>query len=171
MELNCKSKIFDDLFEIRGQGLIRNMKKLFEKINNFESDVLDEMCFWHKPYYKLGFIDGMNFKKEIVEEKVIDNVDNEDSIYNVVDDIWDYIDKVKSTNLKANNEYIKATKRLAEIKEKYPKVMDFYDNNKITEFTQEEMKAILEIKELYDTRNMLDSEEMFKIGLRQGKSL
>ena len=33
------------------------------------------------------------------------------------------------------------------------------------------MKAILEIKELYDTRNMLDSEEMFKIGLRQGKSL
>ena len=27
MELNCKSKIFDDLFEIRGQGLIRNYTK------------------------------------------------------------------------------------------------------------------------------------------------
>ena len=205
MELNCKSKILDDLFEIRGEGLIRDyikrkgkpksskkaekteeqlvefmkkfiknekdMKKLFEKINNFESDVLDEMCFWHKPYYKLGFIDGMNLKKEIVEEKIIDNVNNEDSIYSVVDDIWDYIDKVKYTNLKANNDYIKATKRLAEIKAKYPKVMDFYDNNKIAEFTQEEMKAILEIKELYDTRNMLESEEMLKIGLRQGKSL
>ena len=73
--------------------------------------------------------------------------------------------------MKANNDYIKATKRLAEIKGKYPKVMDFYDNNKIAEFTQEEMKAILEIKELYDSRNMLEAEEMFKIGLRQGKSL
>ncbi len=49
--------------------------------------------------------------------------------------------------------------------------MNFYDNNKIAEFTQEEMKAILEIKELYDLRNMLESEEMFKIGVKTGKSL
>lgn len=132
---------------------------------------MGEMCFWYKPYYKAGFIDAISLKKQIKEEKITDNISNEDSIYNSVDDIWDYIDKQKYNNLKANNDYIKATKRLAEIKGKYPKVMDFYDNNKIAEFTQEEMKAILEIKELYDSRNMLEAEEMFKIGLRQGKSL
>ena len=149
----------------------KDIKNLYGKLNKFELCAMGEMCFWYKPYYKAGFIDAISLKKQIKEEKITDNISNEDSIYNSVDDIWDYIDKQKYNNLKANNDYIKATKRLAEIKEKYPKVMDFYDNNKIAEFTQEEMKAILEIKELYDSRNMLEAEEMFKIGLRQGKSL
>lgn len=149
----------------------KDIKNLYEKLNKFELCAMGEMCFWYKPYYKIGFIDGISIKKQIKEERIASNISNEDSIYNSVDDIWDYIDREKYTSLKANNEYIKATKKLAEIKAKYPKVMDFYDNNKIAEFTQEEIKAILEIKELYDTRNMLESEEMFKIGLRQGKSL
>lgn len=149
----------------------KDMQNLYEKLNKYELCVMSEMCFWFKPYYKTGFIDALSLKKQIKEERIASNTSNEDSIYNSVDDIWDYIDREKYNNLKANNDYIKATKRLAEIKEKYPKVMNFYDNNKITEFTQEEMKAILEIKELYDERNILESEEMFKIGLRQGKSL
>ena len=49
--------------------------------------------------------------------------------------------------------------------------MEFFDNEKIVEFTQEELKAILEITDLYSQRTMLEAEEMFKIGLRQGKSL
>ena len=133
---------------------------------------MGQMCFFFFLYYKTGFIDAISLNKQIKEEKIAsNNSNNEDNIYNSVDDIWDYIDQQKYNNLKANNEYIKASKRLAEIKEKYPKVMNFYDNNKIAEFTQEEMKAILEIKELYDLRNMLESEEMFKIGVKTGKSL
>ena len=37
----------------------------------------------------------------------------------------DYIDQQKYNNLKANNEYIKASKRLAEIKRKIPKSNEF----------------------------------------------
>ena len=168
------NNVEDDLINFM-KKFIKNeedMQKLYEKINQFELYAMGQMCFWYKPYYKTGFIDAISLNKQIKEEKIAsNNSNNEDNIYNSVDDIWDYIDQQKYNNLKANNEYIKASKRLAEIKEKYPKVMNFYDNNKIAEFTQEEMKAILEIKELYDLRNMLESEEMFKIGVKRGKSL
>lgn len=149
----------------------KDIKNLYEKLNKFELCAMGEMCFWYKPYYKTGFIDAISLKKQIKEEKIKDNTSNEDSIYNVVDDIWDYIDRVKYNNLKANDRYVEISKKLAEVKRKYPNVMEFFDNEKIVEFTQEELKAILEITDLYSQRTMLEAEEMFKIGLRQGKSL
>lgn len=85
--------------------------------------------------------------------------------------MWDYIDREKYSNLKKNDEYTKTNKRIVEIKEKYPNVRKFYEDNKIVKFTEEEMQALVEVKELYDKINILESEEIFRIGLRQGKSL
>ncbi len=201
MKLNCKFNILDELFEIRGGDLIRNYidengqpnlskeaneaenelvefmkkfmknekdkKELFDKINNFESKAISEMCFWHKPYYKWGFIDGMLLKKQINEEKI----KSDTNIYDFVGEIWDYIDREKYSNLKKNDEYTKTNRRIAEIKDEYPNVRNFYEDNKIVKFTEEEMQALVEVKELYDKINILESEEIFRIGLRQGKSL
>ena len=85
--------------------------------------------------------------------------------------MWDYIDREKYSNLKKNDEYTKTNKRIVEIKEKQPNVRKFYEDNKIVKFTEEEMQALVEVKELYDKINILESEEIFRIGLRQGKSL
>lgn len=205
MELNCKSKILDDLFEIRGEGLIRNhikengkpksskkaektekelvefMKKfiknendikiLFEKINNFESDVLDEMCFWHKPYYKLGFIDGMLLKTELKEDKEENKEQNDSIIYQNFNELTDYFEERKYKNLKLNKEYQKITKEIEKIKTQFPKIRDFLENDKITKFTQEETKAILKIISLNDDRAMYEADEMLKIGIKEGKAL
>ena len=69
------------------------MKELFEKINKFEGYALDEMCFWHKPYYKLGFIDGMRLKKEIREGKIIENTSNDSIILQNINEISDYFEE------------------------------------------------------------------------------
>ena len=147
------------------------MKELFEKINKFEGYALDEMCFWHKPYYKLGFMDGMKLKKEIREGKVIENTSNDSIILQNINEISDYFEEQKYRNLKKNEEYNKIRYKIEEIKEKFPKVREFFEDNRIEQFTKEEMKAILDITELQDDRAMYEADEMFKIGLREGKAL
>lgn len=148
-----------------------NMKKLYEKINIFESYALDEMSFWHKPYYKFGFIDGMSLKREIQEEKNIANDLNKSIIYQNINEISDFFEEQKYKNLKQNNDYMKIVKEIAEIKEKFPKIRDLFENNEITEFSKEEVKAILDIVKLQDDKAMYETDEMFKIGLREGKAL
>lgn len=148
----------------------KDMQELFNKINNYELKAMGEMCFWYKPYYKAGFIDAVLLKKQIQEEK-IENKCNEDSIYDKFDDIWDYVDKTKHQNLKSNEYYNNIKKELMEIYSKYPRVEDFIYNEKIEEFTPEEMKEILKVISLYNDRFTIESEEMFKIGVKTGKSL
>lgn len=148
----------------------KDIKNLYGKLNKFELCAMGEMCFWYKPYYKAGFIDAILLKKQIQEEK-IENKCNEDSIYDKFDDIWDYVDKTKHQNLKSNEYYNNIKKELMEIYSKYPRVEDFIYNEKIEEFTPEEMKSILKVISLYNDRFTIESEEMFKIGVKTGKSL
>ena len=62
-------------------------------------------------------------------------------------------------------------KELIDIYSKYPRVEKFIYDEKIEEFTPEEMKAILKVISLYNERFTIEAEEMFKIGVRTGKSL
>ena len=147
-----------------------DMKELFEKINKFESYTLDEMCFFHKSYYKLGFIDGISLKNQI-EEKITYNNCEESIIYQNINEITDYFEEKKYSNLKRNEEYKIVLKEIEKIKKKFPKVRSFLEDDEIAEFTQEEMKEILNIIGLYNDRAMYEENEMFKIGLSEGKAL
>lgn len=147
------------------------MKELFEKINKFEGYALAEMCFWHKPYYKLGFIDGMRLKKEIRGGKIIENTSNDSIILQNINEISDYFEEQKYRNLKKNKEYDKIRHKIEEIKNKYPRVREFFEDDKIEQLTKKEMKAILDITELQNDRAMYEADEMLKIGLREGKAL
>ena len=149
----------------------KEIKNLYGKLNKFELCAMDELCFWYKPYYKTGFIDAISLNKQIKEEKNADNISNEDSIYDKFDDIWDYVDKTKHNNLKSNEYYNNIKKELIDIYSKYPRVEKFIYDEKIEEFTPEEMKAILKVISLYNDRFTIEAEEMFKIGVKTGKSL
>ncbi len=129
------------------------------------------MCFWHKPYYKLGFIDGIRLKKEIKEGKIIENTSNNSIILQNINEISDYFEEQKYRNLKKNKEYDKIRHKIEEIKNKFPRVRELFEDNKIEQLTKEEIKAILDITELQDDRAVYEADEMFKIGLREGKAL
>ena len=61
--------------------------------------------------------------------------------------------------------------KIEEIKNKYPRVREFFEDDKIEQLTKKEMKAILDITELQNDRAMYEADEMLKIGLREGKAL
>lgn len=149
----------------------KDMQELFNKINNYELKAMGEMCFWYKPYYKAGFVDAMSLNKQIKEEKNINNSNEESIIYKNINEISDFFEEQKYKNLKQNKEYTKIAKDIEETKSKFPKVRNFFENDEITEFSKEEMKAILKIIELSNDRAMYEADEMFKIGLREGKAL
>lgn len=149
----------------------KDMQNLYEKLNKYELCVMGEMCFWFKPYYKSGFIDGISLKKQIKEEKTINNSSEESIIYQNINEISDFLEEQKYKNLKQNNDYIKIEKEIEEIKKKFPKIRNFFENDEITEFSKEEIKAILDIVELHNDRAMYEGDEMFKIGLKEGKAL
>lgn len=62
-------------------------------------------------------------------------------------------------------------KEIEKIKKRFPKVKSFFEDDEIGGFTQEEMQSILNIIVLYNDRAMYEENEMFKIGLSEGKAL
>ena len=167
IEINKAHKADDELVNFMKKFIKdeKDMQELFNKLNNYELKAMGEMCFWYKPYYKTGFIDAVLLQKQVQAER-IKNKCNEDSIYDKFDDIWDYVDKTKYDNLKSNEYYNKIKKELIDIYSKYPRVEKFIYDEKIEEFTPEEMKAILKVISLYNERFTIEAEEMFKIGVR-----
>ena len=189
MEEIFENKILDELYEIR-EGKVekraneaenelvefmkkfikeeKNMQEFFDKVNNYELATMSAMCCWYKAYYKVGFIDGISLKREIKER--IENINSNDSIFNQnLNEITDYFEEKKYKSLKANSEYQKIATEI--IKTKFPKIREFIEDDEITEFTQEESKALLKVIRLNDDRAMYEENEMFKIGLKEGKAL
>ena len=148
-----------------------NMKILYEKLNKFELCAMGEMCFWYKPYYKKGFIDGISLKNQIKDEKSINNSREKSIIYQNINEILALFEEQKYKNLKQNDDYMKIVKEIEEIKKRFSKVRSFFENEEITEFSKEEMKAILEIIKLHNDIEGMELEEMFKLGIKEGRNL
>ena len=134
------------------------------------------MCFWDKKYYKLGFVDGFYIKKEIRENKIEfpsrKNNINEDTFFNnCYDDFIDYFERKKSENLFIRDDYKELTKKMQEIKNKFPRTRDFIEDEEINELTTDEMKALLEIIRINGQLEALEIEEAFKTGIKEAGML
>ena len=150
--------------------------KVLEALNDFEGYRIEEMCFWDKQYYKLGFVDGFYIKKEIRENKIEfpsrKNNINEDTFFNnCYDDFIDYFERKKSENLFIRDDYKELTKKMQEIKNKFPRTRDFIEDEEINELTKEEMKALSEIIQINGQLEVLEIEEAFKTGIKEAGML
>lgn len=141
----------------------KDMEDLCEKINQFELCAMMKMCFWYKPYYKQGFIDGISMNEEIKEEKLENFKKSETIIYKNIDQVLECIKEQKIINLKENKNYKKIIDGIEEIKKKFPRVESFLSDKEIVEFTNEELKAILSIIDLTRNMDMIEAVEVFKI--------
>lgn len=150
------------------------ISKLMEQYNNAELAMMGEYCFWFDKLYKLGFVDGMNFKtemKEVKEELDFTNDYSNSIIYKKIDEVSDLIEEQKYKNLKAREDYNELMHKMEKIKDKYPKVRAFFEDEEIAEYTKEELQALLKLTGLYFDLALIEKDEMFRIGLKEGKLL
>lgn len=154
-------------------------KDIKNKISEFQDSMLGEMCIWDKEYYKLGLLDGMNFKSEIrnLKERLSskDNADtsNIDTFFNnCLDDFLDYFEREKSRKLAKRKDYIELKNKRQQIKEKYPNVRLFIEDEEINKtLNTDELRAVLDIIEIEHDISALEVEEAFKLGLKENEML
>lgn len=123
--------------------------------------------FWNESFYKFGITDGINLKRETMELQNSKCINN----YCFTDFLEDYIQTEVTKRLKQQEKYRKLISRRNEIKNKYPKVLEFIEDKKTNNLNKEEMEGILEIIEIDDDIVALQQIEIFKIGVKNGARL
>ena len=137
------------------------------ELRYIEKLYFDYSDYWIKKHYKLGVLDGISLKEELKSLNKNSNCENviNNLIFNKVDIEFEQImEEYRRKVLYKNEEYNELKDKIKIIKEKYPKVLEFLENNEINEFTVEESEAILKIIKAEDKINVIETEEAFKLG-------
>lgn len=162
---NAGAKIEEIITGIKDENLKKKIKNAFD---DYADKILDEMSYWEELYYKLGFIDDVKLKREKEEQrnKLRITRDNKE-IYECNDDL----ETKKYERLKRRDDYKNTVNEIRIIKQKYPRVQKFIECKIGDNFTKEEIDAILQWIDLDDTIRIIEQEEIYKIGLKDGVEL
>lgn len=169
--IKVQDDIKEQLKKAIGDG--KAIKEIKEKFTELEIAMSAEIYDWSINYYKLGFYDGINFRKLLREYKQKEDkkAEQESFLYRYMEYFIDFIEEGKTARLKEREDYQKALLEIEEIKEKYPKVREFLEDDKISDFNKEENGAILKIIKLNNDATSIEVEEVFKLGIKEGTLL
>lgn len=161
----AKKELEDLMYELVKDK--KKQKQLWLKLDEFEGAMSGESSFWNKQHYKLGFLDKIYLKKEIKDNNrkfVNDNAESlEDTL--IYKSMY-FIKEMLGVNLWNIKKYKEIEHKMSEIKEEYPNVREFIEENEIVNFTKKEVKALSEYLKLADDMKDIEFLETFKLGLK-----
>ena len=163
-DLDIATGIFEEILQIVPK---RVYKKVLKKQEDIYYNALKYSESWNKRYYKLGIQDGLKLKQEIKKEYRDRKENEENFILDYESDFNDFFEAYKVKVLYKNEEYSKIIKGISEILETHPKLRDYYEDNKIQKFNENELKALLKFINLTDSKNFIEVRTAFKLGLTQ----
>ena len=140
-------------------------QKISGKFEEYEKSELKEYEFWVRKYFKLGIINGIRLKDEL-------NKSDDTFFSNNSDGFTEYIEDIRYNRIFKNEEYQKIKDEIGKYKEKYPRLITFFeDNTYIENITEEEQNAIFEVMSLIEQMFMLEEKEMFKMGMKEMRNM
>ena len=161
------ARILEEIKGIIGKSNLDNdiKQKISKKFEEYERAELKEYEFWVRKYFKLGIINGIRLKDEL--NKIEDTFFSNNS-----DGFTEYIEDIRYNKIFRNEEYQKIKDEIGRYKEKYPRLITFFeDNTYIENITEEEQKAIFEVMSLIEQMFMLEEKEMFKMGMKEMRNM
>lgn len=197
MEEFFKMSLLDELFESRCDGFERKLmkrkeageehldeimdsfKKILKKVNDDKeiSDELDKIymkilaysTWMNKQYYKFGIIEGCKLYQELKGfMKEIPQKEYQDKFFEYYNtDFSEFFDRYKIDVLMKRDDYKNSQKEIHDILEKYPKIRSLLEDDIITSFNEEEIKALLRVIRLEDDKSTIEIIHSFKLGLRE----
>jgi len=149
---------------IKSNEDMMNYNKLIQKYDSYWLDIQE---FWNKQYYKQGMIDfyklmieiGVIADKNESKKKKLDDFLNYSS-----DDIVNYIysdEEFKGKEMKELQTQYKA------IGEKYPRILEVYEDNKPVQLTNEEMEQLIKLHNIDADMQTLEMRIAFKKGIHE----
>lgn len=161
------ARILEEIKGIIGKSNLDNdiKQKISKKFEEYERAELAEYEFWVRKYFKLGIINGIRLKDEL-------NKSDDTFFSNNSDGFTEYIEDIRYNKIFRNEEYQKIKDEIGKYKEKYPRLITFFeDNTYIENITEEEQKAIFEVMSLIEQMFMLEEKEMFKMGMKEMRNM
>ena len=145
--------------------------EIIELFIEFELEFSKNMYDLNKNYFKLGVVEGVKLNNEINQIKNDQN--KVDSIFldKYDDDFLEYLEENKMKNLSKQEKFKKLEEKEKKLKNKYPNISKFIGNKENIKLSVEEQKAILEILNLYEEKDVLEQKECFKLGFKEATIL
>ncbi len=145
--------------------------EIIELFIEFELEFSKNMYDLNKNYFKLGVVEGVKLNNEINQIKNDQN--KVDSIFldKYDDDFLEYLEENKMKNLSKQEKFKKLEEKEKKLKNKYPNISKFLGNKENIKLSVEEQKAILEILNLYEEKDVLEQKECFKLGFKEATIL
>lgn len=145
--------------------------EIIELFIEFELEFSKNMYDLNKNYFKLGVVEGIKLNNEINQIKNDQN--KVDSIFldKYDDDFLEYLEENKMKNLSKQEKFKKLEEKEKKLKNKYPNISKFLGNKENIKLSVEEQKAILEILNLYEEKDVLEQKECFKLGFKEATIL
>ena len=141
-----------------------NYNKLIQKYDSYWLDIQE---FWNKQYYKQGMIDFYKLMTEIgviADKNESKNKKLDDFLNYSSDDIVNYIysdEEFKGKEMKELQTQYKA------IGEKYPRILEVYEDNKPIQLTKEEIEQLIKLHNIDVDMQTLEMRIAFKKGIHE----
>lgn len=136
-------------------------------LNEIELAYGDQEFFWSHAYYNLGISDVVNFRNSIkkLKEKNAAKVDDNETFLDYSDSEFDeYI--IENSDY-TSEKYKELRNKYREITDKYPNVTAVYDDLEVRILSKEEMKALLELRQVELDMRSYENKICFKLGIKE----
>ena len=149
---------------IKSNEDMMNYNKLIQKYDSYWLDIQE---FWNKQYYKQGMIDFYKLMTEIgviADKSESKNKKLDDFLNYSSDDIVNYIysdEEFKGKEMKELQTQYKA------IGEKYPRILEVYEDNKPIQLTKEEIEQLIKLHNIDVDMQTLEMRIAFKKGIHE----
>ncbi len=137
--------------------------KVKEKLKRYDLAIKEETYFWGKTYYKLGINDMYKLKNEL---DINSNTIRKGKTF--LDCADSELDEYIQSKIDLNSDtYKKYKEKYNEIAEKYPNVLNVYEDSTPIVLNIEEMKKLMELKELDTKVRAEEIKVCFKAGMNE----
>ena len=140
--------------------------KAFDLFEDYELYYSKEIAFWSRVYFKLGMTYRKMILKDLFEKNAEDNDANTFLNYEL-NELSEYIENQKAKYTFGTKKYKELQRKYNEICEKYPNSVLVFEDLKPIKLTEDEMKALVELREIDIEMGYMEKNLCFKLGINE----
>ena len=148
---------------ITDENELKNVLKLFR---NYESESSKETDIWGLIYFKMGVNDGIKMSNEFLSSKKIKKEDS--TFFNYENNNFsEWLEEQKRKYSFETPSYKELQNRYRKISEKYPNVIEVFEDFKPMALNKEEIEALIELRMIDSEMADMEKDLCFKLGVKE----
>ena len=160
----CKENAMDEFVKLYLKDDDAN-KKYFELLQEYKLAYSDKEHYWSQQYYKQGMIDFYKLMNELKNISPAGKTKNINKFYDYAkDELISYIYSDKEFTCEEMQKFKAQYKKIGD---KYPKVLEVYEDGNPIELSKEEMKQLVKLHDIDIEMGSLEMRIAFKKGIKE----